>query len=51
MFGHTKEELHEVDLAQMEVEYEEPILVGFFIVQNAKLRKLEVYYNSFYKVL
>ena len=30
-----------------QIEHEEPIIVGFFILQYAKLRKLELYYNFF----
>ena len=39
--------LYEVELAKAEVEYKEPIIVGFFILQYAKLRMLELYYNFF----
>ena len=31
------------------VEHREPIIVGFFILQYAKLRMLELYYNFFDK--
>ena len=37
--------LYEVELAKAEVEHKEPIIVKFFILQYAKLRKLELYYN------
>ena len=37
--------LYEVDLAKAKIERKEPILVGFFIFQYAKLRMLELYYN------
>ena len=37
----------EVQLAKAEIEHKEPITVGFFIPQYAKLRKLELYYNFF----
>ena len=30
-------------------DHREPIIVGFFILQNAKLRKLDLYYNFFKK--
>ena len=39
--------LYEVELAKAEIEQKEPILVGFFILQYAKLRMLELYYNLF----
>ena len=31
------------------IEHKQPIFVGFFVVQYAKLRTLELYYNFFYK--
>ena len=37
--------LYEVELAKAEVEHKEPIIVGFFILQYAKLRMLELNYN------
>ena len=39
--------LYEVELAKAQIEHKEPINVGFFILQNAKLRLLELYYNVF----
>ena len=39
--------LYEVELAKAEVEHKEPIIVGFFILQYAKLRMLELYYSFF----
>ena len=39
--------LYEVELAKSEIEHKETILVGFFILQYAKLRTLEMYYNFF----
>ena len=39
--------LYEVELAKAPTEHKEPIIVGFFILQYAKLRKLELYYNFF----
>ena len=39
--------LYEVELAKAEIEHKEPIIVGFFILQYAKLRMLELYYNFF----
>ena len=41
------DQLYEVELAKAEIEHREPILVGFFILQFAKLRMLELYYNFF----
>ena len=32
-----------------DVEHKEPIIVGFFVLQYAKLRKLELYHNFFRK--
>ena len=43
------EKLYEVELAKSEIEHREPIIVGFFILQYAKLRMLELYYNFFVK--
>ena len=37
--------LHEVELAKAQIEHKEPILFGLFILQYAKLRMLELYYN------
>ena len=39
--------LYEVELAEAESEHKEPIVVGFFILQYAKLPMLELYYNFF----
>ena len=39
--------MYEVELAKAEIEHREPINVGFFILQFAKLRMLELYYNFF----
>ena len=41
--------LYEVELAKAQIEHKEPIIVGFFILQYAKLRMLELYYNFFTK--
>ena len=43
------DELFEVELVKSEIEHREPIIVGFFILQYAKLRMLELYYNFFKK--
>ena len=37
--------LYEVELAKAQIEHKEPIIVWFFILQYAKLRMLEQYYN------
>ena len=44
---HVNNSLSEVKLAKAQIEHEEPINVGFFILQYAKLRMLELYYNFF----
>ena len=44
---HVNSSLYEVELAKAQIEQNEPIIVGFFIIQYAKLRKLELYYNFF----
>ena len=47
--NHITDQLYEVELAKSEIEHREPIIVGFFILQHAKLRMLELYYNFFKK--
>ena len=49
--GYINDQLYEVEFAKPEIEHKELILVDFFIVQYAKLRMLELYYNFFHKVL
>ena len=44
---HSSNSLYEVELAKHEIEHKEPIIVGFFILQYAKMRMLELYYNFF----
>ena len=44
---HVNNSLYEVELAKAQIEQKEPIIVGFFILQYAKLRMLELYYNFF----
>ena len=44
---HINDQLFEVKLAKAEIEHRETIIVGFFILQYAKLRMLELYYNFF----
>ena len=39
--------LYEVELAKAHIEHKDPIIFGFFILQNAKLRMLELYHNFF----
>ena len=46
---YINDQLHEVELAESEIEQKEPNFLGFFIRQNAKLRRLEIYYNFFAK--
>ena len=41
--------LYEVEVAKTEIEHKELIMVVFFILQYAKLRMLELYYNFFTK--
>ena len=43
--NHITDQLYEVELVKHEIEHREPIIVGFFIWQYAKLRMLELYYN------
>ena len=43
------DQLYEVELVKSEIGHREPIIVGFFIFQYAKLRMLELYYNFFKK--
>ena len=44
---HVNNSLYEVGLAKAQIEHKEPIIVGFFTLQYAKLRMLELYYNCF----
>ena len=44
---HVNNSLYEIELAKAHIENKEPIIVGFFILQYAKLRMLELYYNFF----
>ena len=45
----VKKDLYEVEFLKSTIEHREPIIVGFFIFQYAKLRMLELYYNFFHK--
>ena len=42
-------QMYEVELVKSETEHREPIIVGFFFLQYAKLRMLELHYNFFKK--
>ena len=44
---HVNNSLYEVELAKAQIEHQEPIIARFFILQYAKLRMLEQYYNLF----
>ena len=47
--NHITDQLYEVELVKTEIEHREPIIVGFFILQYAKLRMVELYYSFFKK--
>ena len=47
--NHINNQLHEVELVKPETEHREPIFVGFFYLQYAKQRMLELYYKFFKK--
>ena len=44
---HVNNSLYEVELVKAQIEHKEPIIVRFLILQYAKLRMLELYYNFF----
>ena len=46
---HVNNSLYEIELAKAQTEHKEPIIVGSVILQYAKLRMLELYYNFFTK--
>ena len=46
---HVNNSLYEVEFAKAQIEQKEPIFVGFFILQYAEQRMLELYYNFFTK--
>ena len=46
----VEKDLYEVKLLKLTIEPREAITVGFFILQYAKLRILELYYNFFEKL-
>ena len=41
--------MYEVELAKTQIEHKEPIIVGSFVRQYAKLQMLELYYDFFTK--
>ena len=45
--NHITDQLYKVEPVKSEIEHREPIIVGFFILQYAKLRTLDLYYNFF----
>ena len=45
----VSKEICETELVKSKIVHREPIIVGFFILQYAKLRMLELYYNFFDK--
>ena len=47
---HINDQLYEVELTKAEIEHRKPIIVGFFILQYAKLRMLELYCNFFERI-
>ena len=47
--GFNDDRLFEVELVRSQVEHKEPIIVGLFVLQFAKLRMLELYYTFFDK--
>ena len=44
---HINDQSYEVELAKAEIEHREPIIVGFFILRDAKIRMLDLYYDFF----
>ena len=44
---HINDQLFEVEMVKAEIEHREPIIVGFFILQYAQPRMLQLYYNFF----
>ena len=47
--NHITDQLYEVELVKPEIEHREPIIVGFFFLQYAEQRMLELYLNFFKK--
>ena len=48
--NHKTDQMYEVELLKPENRHRELIIVGVFILQYAKLRLLELYYNFFEKI-
>ena len=46
----VEKDLYEVELLKSTIEHRKTIIVGFFILQYAKLRMLELFYNFFDKL-
>ena len=47
--GYTNDQVYEVEFLKSEIEHKEPKFFGFFSLQYAKLRMLELYYNLYEK--
>ena len=47
--NHLNDNLYEIESVKADVEHKEPVIVGFFILQYAKLRMLELHHNFFLK--
>ena len=47
--NHVTDQLYEMERVKSEIEHREPIIVGVFILQYAKLRMLKLYYSFFKK--
>ena len=45
--NHLNDNLYEIQSVMADIEHKEPILVGFFIEEFAKLRMFDLYYNFF----
>ena len=43
--GNDQKDLQEIELLKSTIEHREPIIVGFFFLQYAKLRLLELYFK------
>ena len=43
--NNVSKELQEVELAKSKIEHHEPMIVGFLILQYAKLSTLQLYFN------
>ena len=41
-WDHINDQLYAVEIAKAETEHREPIIVGFFILQHAKVKTLEL---------